>query len=140
MGSQVYDAYYDPESWSLVFIPGPREERDYFGGDTNVFVCGGLQHPEKMASIVGRRLPFAPAVARGFRRAWLDAGTEKVSFMHACPEEPERILTGVVWLGLSEKEIGRIESFELKGELRRRIAVDVAVGERTVKAFTYVKR
>jgi hypothetical protein len=140
MGNPVYHAYYDPQSWALLFIPGPREERDYLGGETNVFVCGGLQQPERMASIVGRSPPFAPAVARGFRRAWIEVGKERVSFMLDCPEAPDRILTGVVWLGLSEEEIGRIESFELKEGLRKTVAVEVAVGERTVKARTYVKR
>ena len=136
----MYEAHYDGESWALLFVDGPRGEKDYLGGESNVFVCGGLQHPEKMAAILGRRAPFAPAVARGFRRAWLGEGSGRVSFMLDSPDEPQRILTGVVWLDLSEEEISRIESVELEGDLRKRIAIEVTVGERTLKAFTYVKR
>ena len=136
----MYEAYYDSESWALLFVDGPPEQRDYLAGEANVFVCGGLQHPERMVAIIGRTPPFAPAVAKGFKRAWLDVGTSKASFMLDTPQEPQRILTGVVWLGLSEEEIGCIESVELEGDLRRRITIAVSVGERTLKARTYVKR
>ena len=136
----MYTPYYDAERWALVFTDGAAGQPDPFAAGTRVFVCGGLQHPDKMTSIIGRAAPFAPAVARGFQRVWKDVEGSPVSFMVPNSEDPQSVLTGVVWLGLDDGEVRKVEGFELAGNLRRRISVAVVVGDDTVQAITYVER
>jgi len=136
----MYKPYYDAQSCALFFVDGPLEDRNYFGGKINVFVCGGLQHCAKMASLIGRNAPFAPAAIRGHLRTWERINGKDIAFMIPDSNDPYRVLTGVVWLDLSGEDVRKIETFELQNNLRRRINVNVHVGERIVQAITYIKR
>ncbi len=116
------------------------EQKDYFDSGHNVFVCGALQNPAKMASVLGRDAPFAPAVSLGFYRETQSINGRNIPFMIDDLGDSRRPLTGVVWVALSDADLGRIEELELAGDLRERIAIEVLVGERRVQAFTYVKK
>ena len=134
----MYEPHYLAEASALIFVDGPMKDKDYFGASLNAFVCGALQDPDRMAALLGRRAAFAPAVALGYRRSTETISGHRMPFM--IPADEEAVLTGVVWLDLNEEDLGRIEELELDGGHRRRITVDVRVGERTVEALTYVKR
>ena len=136
----MYEPHYDAGSCAIYFVDGAPGDPDVLGGRTNVFVCGALQDPGKMASLLGRNAPFAPAVARGYRRTRASIAGREVPFMATDPDDPERVLTGVVWLDLSVEDLERIEGLELEGGLRVRVAIDVTVGERTIEAITYLRR
>ncbi|MFC1707987.1 gamma-glutamylcyclotransferase family protein [Planctomycetota bacterium] len=136
----MYQPHYDADRWTLFFVDGPLVDKDCFAGERNVFVCGGLQHPDKMAWVSGRNAPFAPAVAIGYRRTWKQVDGKAISFMVPDLDDPRRVLTGVVWLDLSPADIERIEAFELGGGLRQRVEIDVLVGDAVVRAITYVEK
>lgn len=134
-------AHYDPERWTLVFTDGPPPPPDVFAAGRRVFVCGGLQHPDRMAELLGGRRPsFAPALATGFARVWHEKEGAQVSFMVPAPEDPARPLGGILWLGLGEADVAAIESLELAGDLRRPHEIDVKVGEATLRARTYIEK
>lgn len=135
----MYRPHYDAAAQALYFLPDGMEERGCLQGRRNVFVCGALQYPEKMNALLGREAPFAPAVVVGYKRgAALVGGTEH-PFMVPSGGEPRRVLTGILWLNLSEAELARIETLELKGDMRRPITVEALLGERAVKAVTYIR-
>ncbi len=136
----MYEPQYDADSHALFFTDGPRQDRDCFGGALNVFVCGGLQQPDKMNGLIERRPSFAPAVVVGFRRIWKNVGGRDYPLMVPAPEEPDRPLTGVVWLDLTPEDLARIETLELDNNVRKRIDIKVLVGDRLLNAITYVER
>jgi len=129
---------YDEESWSLLFVPGAADATPPWSDGVHVFVCAALQDPRRMQELTGRPLPFAPAQVRGFRRAMLDAGEGAMPFMLPS-HDAHAALAGTLFLGLSSEELGGVEAFELAGGLRRRIHVDARVGERALRAVSYVR-
>ena len=131
--------FYDPESWSLYVADAPRSHAGLFGGVLNVFVCGAMQEPARMAACLGRDCPSAPAVARGFLRRFEGQGALRRSFMLPDPSDAARVLTGTVYLDLSPDELARLEAVERQGGLRRRIDLDVQVGEVRLAAISFVK-
>ena len=133
----MYQPHYDAKNCAMFFVEGPLPGEDVFAGAINVFVCGALQNPAKMTPLIGRSPAFAPAVAIGFERTVMTIGGKRVPFM-VRSADPATVLTGVVWLDLSESDLAAIESLELDGGLRERIAIDVKAGERVLKAFTYI--
>jgi hypothetical protein len=104
----------------------------------NVFVCGALQSPSKMVPLLGRRAPFAPAVARGYWHTSEKIKEKNIPFM--VPSDPQRVLTGVVWLDLTEQEVRKIETIELDGSFRKSVVIEIQVGDRTIEAITYIKK
>jgi len=135
----MYRPLYDDTIQSLVFIADERTTEDVLSGSVNVFVCGGLQNPEKMANILGRNAPFAPAAANGYARTVAEVGGEQIPFMVPA-DDPGSVLTGVVWLDLGEQDVKNIETLELKGNVRKRVEIRVQVGEKALEALTYVRR
>jgi hypothetical protein len=136
----MHRPFYLPESWSLYFATEQLPAERVFSGACNVFVCGALQDPVKMSALLGSEPPFAPAVATGYKRTVESIGGEDIPFMVPDPEDSQSVLTGVVWLDLAGEDLESIESLELDRGFRKRITIEVRVGEREVSAFTYVKR
>jgi hypothetical protein len=136
----VYRPFYSPEASCLYFAREELSAERVFSGSCNVFVCGALQDPAKMSALLGAEPPFAPAVATGHRRVVEPIVGEEIPFMAPDPDHPHRVLTGVVWLDVSEEGLERIEALELERGLRKRVAIEVRIGERVLGAFTYVKR
>ncbi len=134
----MYQPVYDARANALIFVDDFVQKRDYLDGDVNVFVCGGLQDPDKMASLIERAAPFAPATAIGFEHIHEDVDNAPVAFM--VPSQNEHaVLPGVLWLDLKTADLDRIETIELHGNLRRRFNISVRVGAKTVDAITYVR-
>ena len=137
-GSVAYRPYFDAPSRALFFIAGPASKKSLLDGKINMFVCGALQSPDTMTPLLGRKAPFVPAVAQGFWQTSIQVDGKRIPMMTAT--DRQHLLTGVVWLNVTEREVQSIEKFELAGNLRKRITIDVHVGDRVIKAITYVKR
>lgn len=135
----MHRAIYFSEHQFLVFVPeGFKDSFDLPHGHC-VFVCGALQNPEKMESLLGHAAAFAPALVQGFRRGAETIDGRSVPFM--LPHEaPDAALSGVIWLGLGDDDLVAVESLELKDGLRERMTVKARCGERTFTALTYFKR
>ena len=133
-----YQPHYHPEHCALLFS---EEGKDtvMFSDRINVFVCGALQNPDKMQSILQRAAPFAPAAVAGYKRTTETIKNAPTPFM-VPSEKPNEILTGILWLDLSEQELKKIEQLELEGGYRKRIEIEVCVGHKRLSALTYVKR
>jgi hypothetical protein len=136
----VYRFFYSPESSSLYFSTARLPAERLFSGSRNVFVCGALQDPVKMSALLGAEPFFAPAVATGFARSVESIAGEEIPFMVPDRDDPHGVLTGAVWLDLTEGNLERIESLELDRGFRKRIRIEARIGERRISAFTYVKR
>ena len=134
-----FDAHYDPEAWALVFVPSGNPPFGAWEEDHHVFLVAALQDPRRWPSLLGRQPPFAPALAYGFRRARLDVGGELLPFMLEA-DDPQRALSGTLLLGLSAAEVERLDAVELADGHRRRIELEVTVGQRRVDALSYLKR
>ncbi|MEJ2290669.1 MAG: hypothetical protein P8Y05_03000 [Deinococcales bacterium] len=134
-----FDAHYDPEACALVLGPAGSEPFQAWDAAHHVFVIASLQDPGGWPELIGRQPAFAPALAYGFRRAVLEIEGAHVPLMLEA-DDPQRTLAGTVFLGLSLEELERVEALQLAGGLRRRIELEVTVGERRVDAVGYVKR
>jgi hypothetical protein len=133
------EARYDAEAWALVFGPEGSQPFEAWGQPHHVFVVAALQDPARFAGLIGRQPPFAPALAYGFRRALLEVSGAQLPFMLEA-DDPQRALAGTVFLGLGDEELERVDAIELAGDHRRRIELEVTVGQRRVDAVSYVKR
>lgn len=134
----IYKPHYDDKNRALVFLAGPADKEDYFGGKINVFVCGALQSPDKMTPLLGRNAPFVPAVAGGYWHTLQRIEGKEISFM--VKDDPRKMLTGIVWLDVTEEEVRGIEKFEFAGNFRKRAAIKVQIGDKVIQAITYVRR
>ena len=102
-------------------------------------MCGALQNPKKMTALLGRSAPFAPAAAAGYERTVEVICDQPIPLM-APSADPSRVLTGVVWFGLTDADLAAIETLELDGGHRQRVNIRVEVGTRSIEAFTYVRK
>jgi hypothetical protein len=136
----MYEPIYSVQHSALYFSTEPIPPERAFSGGHNVFVCGALQNPATVSALLGLEPPFAPAVATGYRRSVDSIGGEEVPFMVADERDPRSVLTGVVWLCLSDASLDKIESLELDRGVRKRIGIEARVGELRLSAFTYIKK
>lgn len=136
----MYKPAYSAQYSALYFATDPIPSESVFSAERNVFVCGALQDPLEMSSLLGLEPPFAPAVATGYRRAVERIDGKDIPFMASDERDPQSALTGVVWLGLSRESVEKIESLELEGGLRERITIQARIGELSLTAYTYIKR
>jgi len=136
----MYRPFYLPEYSALYFATGSISGESVFSGACNVFVCGALQDPLEMSDLLGQEPPFAPAAATGYRRTIERIDGEDIPFMVFDRDDPRSVLTGVVWLDLARENLDRIESLELDRGFRKRITIEVRIGELKIAAYTYVKK
>jgi hypothetical protein len=136
----MYRPVYSEQYSALFFSSEPASCDFVFSGSSNVFVCGALQDPARMSALLGLEASFAPAAASGYIRSVERIDGREIPFMLPDERDPRSVLTGVVWLGLSEASLDRIESLELEGGYRKRVAIEARIGELDLPAYTYVKR
>ena len=136
----MYRPVYSDEYSALYFSSGPSPSDSVFSGGSNVFVCGALQDPARMSDLLGFEAPFAPAAAGGYRRSVASIDGREIPFMVPDEHDPRSVLTGIVWLDLAKANLDRIESLEFSGGHRRRISIEVRVGELDLTAYTYVRK
>lgn len=134
-----YDVRFDATARALVFVPAGAPAFERWEGPHHLFVAAGLQDPARWQGLIGRQPPFAPALAFGLRCATLDVGGCREAFLLEA-HDPHHVLLGTLFLGLSDDEIERFETPLLDDGLRRRVALEVVVGDRRVPAFGYLKR
>jgi hypothetical protein len=136
----MYRPVYSDQYSALYFSSEPTASDSVFSGGYNVFVCGALQNPARMSALLGVEAPFAPAAASGYKRSVERIDGREIPFMLPDEHDPASVLTGVVWLDLARANLERIESLELDGGYRSRIAIEVCVGELDLTAYTYVRK
>jgi hypothetical protein len=134
----LYQPHFDATANALFWVTGDQDPRRLVVEPRNVFVCGGLQNPGKIAGLVGRPLSLAAALAPGYVHKTVNVGGKLVPFM--MPGDPKAMLPGVVHFGLSVAEFAAVEQFELAGGLRRRLDLKVLVGKHPTKVITFVKK
>ncbi|MDP8222582.1 MAG: gamma-glutamylcyclotransferase family protein [Candidatus Lernaella stagnicola] len=140
MERTLYQPHYDARLNALVFLTRNDEDRDMLRTARRVFVCGSLQNPSRMAEVVGRPLSFATCFVTGFAHRTLSVGDRLVPFMLATPNDRQHTLPGVLYLGLTEKELRKIMDVELGDGHRKRVEVQVRVGSHSLEATTFIKK
>ena len=136
----MYTPRYDEKANALFFAEASVDLSEIPTGGYSVFVCGSLQNPQKMAELIGREAPFAPAVVFGFRHENLEIGGRSIPFMLPAPEAPERVLTGIAWLALSMEELDRIASVELADNFRQKILLTSHLGSKELQIISFTRR
>jgi len=136
----MYRPVYSEAYSALYFSSAPASSDGVFSGESNVFVCGALQSPARMSALLGLEPAFAPAVASGYKRSLERVAGRRIPFMVPDECDPRSVLTGVVWLDLEKASLEKIESLELDGGYRRRVAIEARIGELVLPAYTYVKK
>jgi hypothetical protein len=136
----MYRPVYSDEHSALYFCSDATPPESVFSGRHNVFVCGALQNPARMSALLGLEAPFAPAAASGYKRSVERIDGRELAFMVPDESDPRSVLTGVVWLDLSEVSLEKIESLELEGGYRRRAAIEARIGELDLITYTYVRK
>ena len=136
----MYRPVYSDQYSALYFCSDANPSESVFSGGYNVFVCGALQNPVKMSALLGSEPAFAPAATSGYRRSVERIDGREIPFMVRDEHDPRSVLTGVVWLDLTKERLDRIEALELDGGYRRRIAIEVRIGELDLTAYTYVRK
>jgi Gamma-glutamyl cyclotransferase, AIG2-like len=131
---------YDESASTLVFSGKISPDKNPFSGKINVFVCGALQNPEKMNSVLGQTPIFAGGAVTGYHRGTELINGNKIPFMKPAVNHPSRILTGIIWLDLSKESLKKIEEIELEGDYRKPLHIPVQTGELVIDAITYVKK
>ena len=125
------------EHFALILREASIQKHDFLAGVNNLFVCGSLMEPAFVASLLGHPAAGAFAVARGYRRVCEEVEGKVIQFMIP---EAEGVLPGMVWLDLSDDDVGCFEKFEKAPELRERVDLTVLVGDLSLPAFTYLKK
>ena len=136
----MYRPVFSDEYSALYFSSDATPSENVFSGGSNVFVCGALQNPARMSALLGLEAPFAPAATSGYKRSVERIGGKEIPFMVPDEQGPRSVLTGVVWLDLAKASLDRVESLELDGGYRERIAIEARSGELDLTAYTYVRK
>jgi hypothetical protein len=108
----------------------PRES------EIRIFVCGSLMDPAFVAELLGRGIAMAPAVVKGYSRGWGEADGRKYHFLK---EDEGEMTPGMALLGLTEKDIEKLEEFEQVPAVRRREEIEIVIGDIRLPGHTYLK-
>lgn len=100
----------------------------------DLFVYGTLMTPAVMRAVIGRVPPHAPAVLPGYRRYGLRGRVYPV----VVPERGASV-AGVLYTGLSPRELARLDRYEDAFYRRVEVTVRDAAG-RERRAWCYVLR
>jgi len=135
----MHRIHYDPEGNTLVFLDEASDAEQVWQGKINAFVCGALQDPEKMTELLGHPAPFAPGVVYGYDHRVVHIDGQQVPLM--LPDrQPNRALTGIIWLNLTAADLAAIESLEMEGNYRLRVDIEVLAGHHRLSACTFVQK
>lgn len=124
----------------FIWVVHPPEGKvtldDVIAGDA-VFVTGKLMDPEFVHDVVGRFLPFSPALAKGFERAERREG-EKIMLL--LQPNPADAVVGVLLLQLAQSDLQRLDAFEQVPSLRQRTLIRVSAGTCERTAYTFLPK
>ena len=112
-------------------IPGPEALRTA----ELTFVWGFLMDPEFIRGLVGRVIPFAPALIRGYRReTFLKDGKRGFRLI----PQPEGVVMGVALVGPTQEEVAALDRFERVPEVMVKQRIEVTVGDLKREAGIYL--
>lgn len=123
----MFQASFFPQTGLLILHPPelPVRSDDIFEHDL-LFVWDDLMSPHQAREIVGRFVPFAPAVIGGLARI-TDRLRETYSF--EIERQEESILQGAVLIGITAGEMDAIDRFERCPIHMVRKKVEVRIGD-----------
>lgn len=96
-----------------------------------LFVYGTLEIPRVFEAVVSQRLPSRPAILRGYARFLLQHKVYPALFA-----QQGGVTTGRVYLGVRRAHLGRLDSYEDRFYIRKRVRVEM--GRYRVWAWVYV--
>ena len=125
------------EHYALVLRDENMPSRDYLSGKNNIYVCGQLMDPVFIAKMLGHPAAGAFAVALNYQRDFREVDGKQVHFM--LPKQGA-VLPGMVWLDLADQDVARFEEYEQVPSMRKRVQLEVMVGDLVMPAFTYLQK
>jgi len=112
-------------------VPGPDDLKKA----ELYFVWGFLMDPRFIQGVVGRVIPFAPAVIRGYRReAFVKNGTRGFRLV-LCDKG---IVMGVVLVAPSADEVAALDRFEQVPHVMVKQRIEVVIGDLVREANIYM--
>lgn len=130
----MFSVKWQKDTLAMVVQPrGARIPKNIFQDPNLTFVWGYLMDPDFILKLLGRRIAFAPAVLKGYRRR-----AKGKSFI--LQKQKGGIVPGVVLIGLSSKDVAHLNEFEEVPEVMVRRRVEVYVGDRRTKTCIYMKK
>ena len=132
----MYTIRYEDETFALWLTPegveiGVWEDKE------PIFVCGRLMEPSFLASVIGREVAMAPAVALGCSRSWEDFEGKPYIFL---VKGGKGFVPGTALLGITKEERTKLHAFEEIERVRKIEPVVLRIGEREVKGVSFFKR
>lgn len=112
-------------------VPGTGDLKD----EELYFVWGFLMDPRFIQGLVGRIIPFAPAVLRGYQRETFAEKGERG--FRLIPREGGMVM-GVVLVAPKNEEIAILDRFEQVPEVMIKQRVEVSVGDLVRQANIYM--
>lgn len=91
-------------------------------------------YPEVWQAVIGRRYRQSKAVIRGYERRAINGASYPCLIRS---DDPESIVNGIVYFGISDEDLETLDEFEAEQYDREIINCETPDGE-SVEAFTYV--
>ncbi|MFH1539200.1 MAG: gamma-glutamylcyclotransferase family protein [bacterium] len=108
--------------------PLPEEP---FTDENLTFVWGFLMAPRFIRKLLGHKAAFAPAVLKGWKRS-----ADGDSFQ--LKKQKDGVVSGVVLIGLSKKDVEKLDAFEQIPDVMIKRRTNVLIGDRKVGTFIYL--
>ncbi len=132
----MFEHLWIEESCSWIVAPSDRLPRS---GDLETselyFVWGFLMDPRFIQGVVGRAIPLAPAVIRGYRRETFVLAGERG--FRLVPDE-DGIVMGVVLVAPTQEDVAALDRFEQVPRVMVKQKIGVLVGDLVREASIYM--
>ena len=102
-----------------------------------LFVWGDLMDPEFLKGLLGRYVPFGPAILPGFRRERVRSGGK---WGYRLIPDSKGAMQGVVLLRLRKKDLAILDAFEEAPEVMVQTTAQVRIGDFVREAGIYMRR
>lgn len=123
---------FSEENLSLIMRPlGARLPDEPFEDENLTFVWGFLMDPRFIRKLLGHKVSFAPAVLKGWKRS-PDGDSFRLK------KQKDSVVSGVVLIGLSKKDVEKLDAFEQIPEVMLKRRTKVLIGDRKVGTFIYL--
>jgi hypothetical protein len=117
---------------TIVHPAGMKVTKKLLGDPRATFVWGELMNPHFINGLLGHYVPFAIAQLHGYERR------RTKTFFKAVPKKGA-LMQGVVLLGLSAKDVEKLNEFEQAGVVMRRASGLVSIGHCNCATALYLK-
>ena len=99
-----------------------------------LFTYGSLMYPQVWSQVMNRSHDHERALVRGYARRQLPGEV----YPAMITAEPDSVVEGVLYAGMTEAEIARLDGFENEGVDYQRVTVPVETSGAVVNAYTYI--